>query len=709
MATVFASPEVGSAEATPPRNGGIRQRTRDIVYPVSTCTGAQFTPGKRVEFRFRSDSSRFVSFRDTNLVVKLETKFIPARQSETTAADRQYTSNKHCLRNLRFTAAPATALFAQGMQYQCNSVTIENQPHPYEAAMLNLITKGDAYASMTSASNSMLDLAKACEVDRKRFQDGWTGLTLTSQSKASILHAAANTVVVTGVTGVNFDAFFNTILSISNAQRAELVAAAPDDNPVGMIVHFPTYTATIVGLGAADSGIDEHGVAVNGTTAVALRFERHVGGQAGGFTGTFQPARGIIGKVYNGEGISQATASVDAYQTKPKHEMLTSRLVQDESRGGFTAHTELSEPVQLQSWRHGWACPGADHQLFLEINNKWNQDLFYEASEVPEEVQHLLYSDDPNRTEQQSAQITNQSSLLGHQFNQVVAGQDEFPAHADLAINDAGFIITRVTSVELHVGYVSPLVPFVPRSVSWAWSSIDVQMVPVQSTRIMESIVIKPSVRLVVLGMRQNKHGIHMDREEMGKAGAKLIELGEGESWGGHGANAANGIPLTPLIAPNALNHDLELNPDYLTSEFNTLEVRCGSESKPSPAYTALDIDKGTYARPYADMIQALGKNFGLRGSCIAFNDYIGAHSANNVDTGNLQFAGDRGPLFFIPLLLPSGSLQNVLTIDATLKTKPGRLSEQELVILTVNDELWNMKYAPPAELPLSTTSRQLL
>ena len=38
-----------------------------------------------------------------------------------------------------------------------------------------------------------------------------------------------------------------------------------------------------------------------------------------------------------------------------------------------------------------------------------------------------------------------------------------------------------------------------------------------------------------------------------------------------------------------------------------------------------------------------------------------------------------------------------------------GRLAEQELVIMTVNDELWNMKYAPPAELPLSTTSRQLL
>ena len=104
MATIFASPEIGAPEATPPRNGGIRQRTRDIVYPVSNCTEGQFAQGKRVEFRFRSDSSRFVSFRDTNLVVRLETKFIPARQHPNDASKRHYSGNKDALRIRRLCA-----------------------------------------------------------------------------------------------------------------------------------------------------------------------------------------------------------------------------------------------------------------------------------------------------------------------------------------------------------------------------------------------------------------------------------------------------------------------------------------------------------------------------------------------------------------------------------------------------------------------------
>lgn len=702
MATIFASPEIGAPEATPPRNGGIRQRTRDIVYPVSNCTEGQFTQGKRVEFRFRSDSSRFVSFRDTNLVVRLETKFIPARQHATDASKRHYSGNKDALRNVRFTAAPCTSLFSQGMEYLCNSVTIENQSKPYEAAMLNLLTKGDSYASATSGSNSLLDLSKGCEVDRKRVTGGLQGAIML---EADTVPDDGNPIAF--AVGGNIE--IKKTISVSNAD-ATVVS-------VGSVIQFPSMELKVLEIGAADSGVDATGANAGGTTALHVMINDDPSlffTTGSGTSAALSLSEGFNGRVYGGTNTAFDSPAMDAYQTKPKHEMLSANLVEDTSLGGFTAHTEISEPVMLQSWQHGWACPGADHQLFLQISNKWHEDLFYEAEEINPRAESVLVEGALAADRVDTAIRADLHDGCGSQYNFVVDAGSGFKPASQVAVGqlgkasgDAGFICTRVTGVELHVGYVSPIVPFVPRSVSWAWSSIEVNLLQVKSARIMESIVIKPSVRLVVLGMRQNLHGIHVDREEMGKAGAKLVERGTGQNYG---SDAATQQEFEKICATNATTGALEYTADYKTVEMKTLEVRCGSESKPSPAYTDLDIDKGHYARPYADFIQAIGKNLGLRGTTIAYNDYIGKHSANRVDKFRKEFGfGDRGPLFFIPLLLPSGSLQNVLTIDATLSAAPGAKAEQELVVMTVNDELWNMKYAPPAELPLSTSSRPLL
>lgn len=713
MATVFASPEIGAPEATPPRNGGIRQRTRDIVYPVMRTDGGAFTGGKRVEFRFRSDSSRFVSFRDTNLVVRLETKFIPGNQDDSDHTKRIFTGNKEMLRNLRFTAAPCTALFSGGFDYQCNSVTIENQPHPYEAAMLNLITKGDAAASATSASNSLLDLSKGCEMDRKRAGDGFRGLvklqydTTNKTGTTTTANPAPGTTITFGSAGGRTWNKVNTI-TVSNEDASLL--------KVGSVIQFPAFKIEVLDIDAADTGIDEDGDlladadraggAQTGFTTLAVKINDSALASAA-WSSVGQMKANDEGRAYSGQNASDMSPALDAFQCKPKHEVLVNNLVKDGDYGGFTSFTEISEPVStaLQSWQHGWACPGADHQLYLTINDNWEDDLFYEVQEISYAQQAMLNSLTDAETDAEKLALTHALGRgNGYLYHDVVNAKDAFQEASYYAKNtNKGVIVTRVASVELHVGYVSPLAPFVPRSVSWAWSSIDVNMIAVKSQRIMESIVIKPSVRLVVLGMRQNHHGVHVDREEMGKAGAKLIELGKEQ---GTISNSARDLVYTEDVC----NSDGDIKDEYRTFDFKTLEVRCGSESKPSPAYMDLDIDKGHYARPYADFIQAIGKNMGLRGTTITYSDYIGKHAANriDVDTEKAGF-GDRGPLFFIPLLLPPGSLQNVLTIDATLTGAPDQKAAQELVVLTVNDELWNMKYAPPAELPLSTSSRQLL
>ena len=111
------------------------------------------------------------------------------------------------------------------------------------------------------------------------------------------------------------------------------------------------------------------------------------------------------------------------------------------------------------------------------------------------------------------------------------------------------------------------------------------------------------------------------------------------------------------------------------------------------------------------DMLQAIGKPLALRGGVQSFTDYCGRFSANlvNSEIDKAGGGGDRGPLYFMRLLLPPGSLQNVLTIDATLESAPQAGAKQQLVVACISDQLWNMKYAPPNELPLSTTSRALV
>ena len=76
MATIFSAPQIGDPRATGIKNGGIKAFESDIVYPVSRLTtpDGTWSGGKQLEFRWRSDSSRFWSPRDTKLYVKYKVR-----------------------------------------------------------------------------------------------------------------------------------------------------------------------------------------------------------------------------------------------------------------------------------------------------------------------------------------------------------------------------------------------------------------------------------------------------------------------------------------------------------------------------------------------------------------------------------------------------------------------------------------------------------
>eukprot|EP01046_Picozoa_sp_COSAG06_P114379 COSAG06_NODE_61185_length_268_cov_0.917160_1_plen_76_part_01 len=72
MTRSFSAPQRGDRRATGIKNGGIKAFESDIVYHVSRLTtpDGTWSGSKQLEFRWRSDSSRFWSPRDTKLYVK---------------------------------------------------------------------------------------------------------------------------------------------------------------------------------------------------------------------------------------------------------------------------------------------------------------------------------------------------------------------------------------------------------------------------------------------------------------------------------------------------------------------------------------------------------------------------------------------------------------------------------------------------------------
>ena len=64
---------------------------------------------------------------------------------------------------------------------------------------------------------------------------------------------------------------------------------------------------------------------------------------------------------------------------------------------------------------------------------------------------------------------------------------------------------------------------------------------------------------------------------------------------------------------------------------------------------------------------------------------------------------GDMGGLIMARLITPPGSRDNTLFIDGTLRGYNAG-AQQELVVICIYEELVQMEYAPPQELPISTT-----
>ena len=141
-------------------------------------------------------------------------------------------------------------------------------------------------------------------------------------------------------------------------------------------------------------------------------------------------------------------------------------------------------------------------------------------------------------------------------------------------------------------------------------------------------------------------------------------------------------------------------------------QMRCGTASAPNIPYSNLDSRSGKYSRVFNDSLSVVGKPNGLRATEWSFDEFCGQTSTNGAVYGAApgvaadlagKVIGDTGGLIMARLITPPGSRDNTLFIDGQLRGY-NAASLTELVVICIYEELVTMDFAPPQELPLSTT-----
>jgi hypothetical protein len=356
---------------------------------------------------------------------------------------------------------------------------------------------------------------------------------------------------------------------------------------------------------------------------------------------------------------------------------------ENDTAGGFPF--EVAEQLWLASTQHGHYAAANDYQLFLTVNQHWLDDLFHSK---PISTQNLEEADDDLVA---VGNIAHFYSIADYPaYDTVVHGM---PTSAtDYA---AKTVYVEIESVELLANFVSAAAgPITPPSQSLKFTEMQITTRKLTSSVVRENIVVPPSVRTLLIALKQNVNSILADSEEFSKAGAAIDELGLTKTTG---AGNSSTQPQT----------------------FISLQAVCGGRAVPTQMYTDMDVLHGKMARPFTDALSVIGKPSGLRGTSWSYEHYCGRRSATgqtfppstdaNCDgtVGSVAVAGrvfgDSGPVYMLRLLMPSSSLSNMVEIRGTLSGNPATTAEEHLVVIALHDELLNTTYAPPAELPVKT------
>ncbi len=550
-AAPWSAPPANSPAAVGLKNGGLSEMTTDIIYPASRQIDGEFTGGRQLEFRWRSDSSRHWLPRESRLHVKYEFKFGETAQTGSGEAhnflielgkDAPKTikdgKSARPNGNIGFTAAPNASLF-DSVRYLLNSVSVESQPHYYTTAAAQLLTKVDREGPDTMGSGMLnskrLDYGRQISDRVQRTSIDWDracGMaTLTEpQADAYPKYFGGDADFELGTTAPMAHKTPSTkafhIKSITKANPAVMTVSAGQGAPKftkkdGNLVGFTLATGSPAGAGTVHDEVAQAGILymdpfTNPETNGDQKYELYTDEKAP-FSAKFDTsglsgaalARGTIIPHTSTEVLADQAAA-DVQELSPAS--LSKTLVKDYPfmRGtginpkaeilqmGYDKATgmckvEVSEPMFLATHQHPYAIASSDHQMYLQISSTWQQDLLY-------------CSDYSYGCAEGNGGII--SPIPG--------------SGTDLTM---GQIYCSIKSVEYHAAFISPMVPSIPPSIGIKYSGMAIQQILLNSNTINEQVVVPPSCRAVYLFLRQRYHHVCACAEELGRGGVGYNEF----------------------------------------------------------------------------------------------------------------------------------------------------------------------------------------
>ena len=551
-AAPWSAPPADSPAAVGLKNGGLSEMTTDIIYPASRQIDGEFTGGRQLEFRWRSDSSRHWLPRESRLHVKYEFKF-----GETSATGTGNTSN--CLvdigkaaprnrmdgtgvqpnANVGFTAAPNASLFDQA-RYLMNSVSVENQPHYYTTAAAQLLTKVDIAGPDTMGSGML---------NSKRLDYGKQLAGLSDQEDGTLMG------------GLRWEDAVNNIADSGALDDAANVGN--NEEPEYYDGSFPMVDSTVETIDHADMTVDISAALEaakltipGGAGAPKLETGQRIQNFRNIAPAVTDPIPDPIAKVSDKLFYSvshlyvEKTLTENEYKLYEKKNSLTGELsspfvthgltnaitsfhfdtfkggtkaltpqrmlrsfVQDRPfmRGGSvnpkaeilqmgydedtgTVYCEVSEPMFLATHQHPYAIASSDHQMYLQISSNWQHDLLYCCD--------YSYGCTANNGAIISPMPTGSSDVIR-----------------------MGQIYCSVKAVEYHAAFISPMVPSIPPSIGIKYSGMAIRQILLNSSTVSEQVIVPPSCRAVYIFLRQRYHHVCACTEELGRGGVDYNEI----------------------------------------------------------------------------------------------------------------------------------------------------------------------------------------
>jgi hypothetical protein len=288
-------------------------------------------------------------------------------------------------------------------------------------------------------------------------------------------------------------------------------------------------------------------------------------------------------------------------------------------------------------------------------------------------------------------------------------------------------VYCRIKDVSLHVHYIHPVEPYIPKSISIKTNPVTIAKRQLRSDSVQETFVVPPSTRSVLLFLTQDIHHLCADFELDGraKAGSGVNALGITDDTTGkfkydsrpqdairdgsidprvHNAAVPTYSPeiTAEVRKPDGTKLELEKSAPHF---WTNLQVQLGQDVQPREQLAQQKPTTGEISRAWTLYTEFISKSSGFRGSVMSFADFSGYLSANYSSGAR---CGDRGTFHMFNLQNKSGSLSSDLQVRGQLSASPDVSAKQFLVVMAISESMFDIGYQAPSPVPVMTRIQPL-